>query len=80
MPTELGVRTIEHVPDTRLQLNAWARFEASLRPSEDGPLKTTAPIGMMYGVTVSLTVTVQVVDEPTKTVDGEQTMVVELGS
>ena len=65
---------MEHVPDTRLQLTAL------MRPSEDEPLKTTAPIGMEDGATVSLTVTAQVVDEPTETADGEQTMVVEVGS
>ena len=65
---------MEHVPDMRLQ------YESPLGPSEDGPLNWTAPIGMDDGATVSLTVTAQVVDEPTETADGEQTMVVEVGS
>jgi hypothetical protein len=51
-----------------------------LDPKEDGPLNCTAPIGVKNGVAVSLTVTVQVVDEPTETVDGEQMIVVEVGS
>ena len=64
-----------HVPDfPRLQL------ESTFGPSEDGPLRRTNAVGVEDSVMVSSTVTVQVVDDPTGTTDGEQAIVVEVGS
>jgi hypothetical protein len=74
VPSELGMSVIAQVPDTRLQL------ESTLEPSEDGPLKRTNPVGTELGVTMSLTVAVQTIEEPTGTADGEQVTVVEVGS
>jgi hypothetical protein len=75
VPAELGVRTIEQVPDgSRLQL------ESTLGPSDDGPLRRTNAVGMVDGVASSTTVTLQVAGEPSETIVGEQTMVVEVGS
>jgi len=75
MPAESGVSTTVHVPDSpRVQL------ESTLGPSEYGPLRRTNAVGVEEKNMVSSTVTVQVVDEPTETADGEQAIVVEVGS
>ena len=37
------MRMTKHFPDTRLQLKALVRLEASLRPSEDGSAEDDSP-------------------------------------
>ncbi len=65
----------EHVPDAlRLQL------VPAMIPNTDGPLNWTNAAGMKDGATVSITVIVHAVEVPNETVDGEQMMVVEVGS
>lgn len=75
VPAEVGVRTMEQVPDS-----SRVQPESMFAPSEDGPLRRTKAVGMEDGVKVSSTVTVHVVDEPTVTSDDEQTMAVVVGS
>lgn len=54
--------------------------EFTCAPIEEDPLRRTKAVGVEEGDVVSSTVTVHVVDEPTVTCAGEQTIVVEVTS
>lgn len=74
MPAELGVSTREQLPELRLQL------ESTAAPRDDGPFQRRSPVGVEDCRAVSSTLAVQVVEEFVETAEGEQTMVVEVGS
>lgn len=75
LPGESGIRETTQTPE---ELSV--QPELTCAPSEEGPLRRTKAVGIDEGELTSSTVTVQVVDEPTTTSEGEQTMVVDVGS
>jgi hypothetical protein len=71
LPATVGARVIEHAPDTSSQP------ESTADPSENGPLKSTSEVGVETGAMASLTVAVQIVEDPIETAEGEHATVVE---